>query len=62
MLDDDNLLPDAVAQRNAVFRFFTGQDYSTVSSSPATADARTGGGGDIDGGDIDGSAAAAWES
>ena len=34
MADDDNLLPDAIAQRNAVFRFFTGQDYSAVSSSP----------------------------
>lgn len=34
MLDDN--ASDAITQRNAVFRFFTGQDYSTVSSSPAS--------------------------
>ena len=34
MLDDS--ASDAIAQRNALFRFFTGQEYSTVSSSPAS--------------------------
>jgi transcriptional regulator with XRE-family HTH domain len=33
---DDSNVPDAVAQRNAVFEFFTGQDYTTVSSTPAS--------------------------
>lgn len=30
----DDFVPDAIAQRNAVFEFFTGQDYNEVTSSP----------------------------